>query len=125
MKGIGQQIALQFVQRGCQKIFLADLTEDKLQQTSQLLKEAAPTAVVVLHAANMSEDVQVKEMVDKCIEVFGRLDFACNNAGIAMSNVKTADVDLELFEKVHNVNSRGVRRLILIPLSKFLSSSSY
>jgi len=47
------------------------------------------------------------------VKIFGHLDFAMNNAGIAMGGVKTADTSLSMFEKVCNVNEKGASQAII------------
>lgn len=108
VSGIGQQIAVYFAKRGCSKIFLVDISDSGLQETDKLVKSAASNVNTTLYKVDVSKDESVKAMVDKCIEVYGRLDFACNNAGIAMANVSTAETDIKTFERVHDVNFKGV-----------------
>lgn len=43
-------------------------------------------------------------------EEYGRIDIASNNAGIGTTNVKTADATLEHFDKICDINAKGVSR---------------
>jgi NAD(P)-dependent dehydrogenase (short-subunit alcohol dehydrogenase family) len=97
-----------FARNGCQKLFLADISEPGLERTKSLVLEVSAQAKVILHKVDVTNDASVRGMVDKCGEEFGRIDFACNNAGIAMSNVRSVDITVETFEKVHDVNLKGV-----------------
>lgn len=106
--GIGQEIAIAFAKNGCKKLFLADIGEPGLEKTKSLVQEISPDAKVILHKTDVSSDPSVQDMVNQCIQGFGRIDFACNNAGIAMSNVPSVEVSMETFDKVHNVNLKGV-----------------
>ena len=56
-------------------------------------------------------------MIQECVQNFGRLDFALNNAGIALGGIKTADMSLEMFDKVCNVNEKGVSQSPLSDLA--------
>ena len=47
-------------------------------------------------------------MVAMAMEKFGRLDYACNNAGIGGEQNPTADYSLEGWQKVIGVNLSGV-----------------
>jgi hypothetical protein len=106
--GIGQQIAIAFARRGCTKLFLVDLSQDGLNQTKILVASENADAQVICHIANVTEESSVKGMVDACVAKFGRIDFACNNAGLAMPNNKTTDVDTKAFDRMFGVNSKGV-----------------
>ncbi|EXJ83045.1 hypothetical protein A1O3_06862 [Capronia epimyces CBS 606.96] len=106
--GIGQEIALGFARNGCRKFFLADIVTPGLETTKSLIEQIQPEAKVVTHKADVSNDSSVQEMIDTCIKEFGRLDFACNNAGIAMGNTLSVDVPVATFDRVHNVNLKGI-----------------
>lgn len=87
---------------------MVDLAEAGLQQTQGMISENSAHVNTTIHKADVSDEASVKAMVSKCIDVYGRLDFACNNAGIAMSNIPTTEIDLKTFDRIHNVNFKGV-----------------
>ena len=109
-KGIGQAIAAGFAREGCQKLFLVDLSHEALQRTQQIIEAECQSAKVILHITDISKSDQVQKMIQACVNTFGRLDFALNNAGIAIGGIKTADMSLEVFDKVCNVNEKGVSK---------------
>jgi NAD(P)-dependent dehydrogenase (short-subunit alcohol dehydrogenase family) len=47
-------------------------------------------------------------MVDQTIEWYGRLDCAFNNAGVMEENAKLADIDESLWDRIININMKGV-----------------
>lgn len=47
-------------------------------------------------------------MVKTTVETYGRLDFACNNAGIEGTQALTADYPLDMWNRVLAVNLNGV-----------------
>lgn len=87
---------------------MVDLVESGLLETQSMIMEISPYAKTTLHKADISDEESVKTMISKCVETYGRVDFACNNAGIAMANIPTTEIDLKTFDKVHNVNFKGV-----------------
>jgi NAD(P)-dependent dehydrogenase (short-subunit alcohol dehydrogenase family) len=109
--GIGQAIAAKFTERGCKKLFLVDINRNGLEDTQRLVKEASGNAEVHLHVTNVTIAAEVELMVKTCVAVFGRIDFAMNNAGIAQGGKKTADTPIEMFDRLANVNVKGVRPL--------------
>ncbi len=78
-RGIGRQIALDFAKEG------ADVGINYLkskEQAESLKKEIeAMGRKAILLQADVSEEDQVKEIVDEMIQEFGRIDILVNNAG--------------------------------------------
>lgn len=107
-QGIGRQIAVTFAQRECKKIFLVDISRQGLETTAKLVGLVDGSIRVATHVADLTDDAAVKNMVDTCIQEFGRIDFACNNAGIAMPNLLTVDIPMKTFDKVFDVNLKTV-----------------
>ena len=58
--------------------------------------------------ADVSVDAEVEALVDRCLELHGRLDGAVNNAGVELP-VAVADSDAASFARVLATNLEGVR----------------
>jgi NAD(P)-dependent dehydrogenase (short-subunit alcohol dehydrogenase family) len=56
---------------------------------------------------NISEGAAVQKMVEQTVEKFGRLDFACNNAGTEGIPGSLADTDEENYQKIFDTNVKG------------------
>lgn len=106
---MGQAMAVRFAACGCQRLFLVDLNIDGLQATQKLVEEANSSAEVQLQVTDITSSSGVEAMVKSCVQTFGRLDFAMNNAGFAVGGIKTADLSTTLFDKICTVNEKGVR----------------
>ncbi len=63
---------------------------------------------ITLCQTDITSELEVEAMVKKCVEAYGRIDFASNNAGIGTTNVKTADMTVEQFDHICSVNEKGV-----------------
>ncbi|WP_156291398.1 glucose 1-dehydrogenase [Oceanobacillus salinisoli] len=105
--GLGQASALQSAKEGA-KLSLVDLNEEGLQETKQKVSEVAPEAEVLLVTANVAEEDEVKNYVDKTVEKFGKIDGFFNNAGIEGKQNLTEDFGSEEFNKVVSINLNGV-----------------
>lgn len=103
--GIGRATALDFAQKGAAAV-IADVNEKDGQQTVQLIKEAGGQAAFV--QADVSKPADCQAMVAHAIKSFGRLDYACNNAGIGGDSASVAEMTLEDWQRVINVNLSGV-----------------
>ena len=73
--GNGRAIAARFAEEGA-KIFAVDLHADRLVET-----ENAAKTDIRAHICDVTDGRAVKEMVEACIEHFGRLDILVNNVG--------------------------------------------
>lgn len=103
--GIGLHTARLFAEKGA-SVVLADLDETAGKEAVQAIEGAGGSALFV--KTNVSESAQVKELVEKTIERFGRLDYAVNNAGIGGESVPTAEISEEGWDRVIGVNLTGV-----------------
>jgi NAD(P)-dependent dehydrogenase (short-subunit alcohol dehydrogenase family) len=56
----------------------------------------------------VSKAAQVKELVERTMQKFGRLDFAFNNAGIEQEPTPFLEQDEETYDRVMDINVEGV-----------------
>ncbi len=103
--GIGQETALQFAKAGA-TLMLADIDTVKGEALTQQLQAQGHKVAFV--QTDVSQAEQVKNMVQKTIDTFGKLDIAVNNAGIGGSITPTAEYNLEEYQKVIAVNQNSV-----------------
>ena len=103
--GIGRATALAFAREGA-NVVVADVSEEGNQETSRIIEELGGRALAVRCDVSRAEDV--KAALDKAVEVFGRLDFAFNNAGVEQPITAAAEVTEEEWNRIIRVNLRGV-----------------
>ncbi|PYY19724.1 MAG: short chain dehydrogenase [Acidobacteria bacterium] len=104
--GIGRAAALAFARQGA-SVVVADVSENGNRETFRMIEEQGGRALAVRCDVTRVEDL--KAALDKTVEAFGRLDFAFNNAGIEPRKpAPTADYDLEEWERIINIDLRGV-----------------
>jgi len=105
--GLGQATALQIAKEGG-KLTLVDLNSEGLEETKRLILADQPEAEVLNITANVANEEEVKNYVDKTVETFGRIDGFFNNAGIEGKQNLTGDYNSEEFQRVIDVNLNGV-----------------
>lgn len=103
--GIGRAAALAFAREGA-RVTVSDVDADGGNQTVTLIEQAGGEAIFV--KADISQSAQVEALIDKVVATFGRLDCAFNNAGIEIEHLPLADADEATFDRIMNVNVKGV-----------------
>ena len=86
--GIRRATALLFAEKGA-KVVIADIAPEGGQETVRLIEKAGGKAIFI--RADISHMSEVKALIDKTVETYGRLDYAVNNAGTEAQPTPTAD----------------------------------
>ena len=103
--GIGRATAQKFAEEGA-KVVVSDIDPVGGNDTVDLVVASGGEAVFV--EADVSNESQVANLLEKTIAQFGRLDCACNNAGIEGKIAPIVDQEVASFDRVLSVNLRGV-----------------
>ena len=103
--GIGRAIALVAAREGA-RLVLSDLDAHAGNETANQVRAVGAEALFADSDAGKSDDAQ--SLVDQAMAHFGRLDVACNNAGIGGASALLADYPLDAWAQVINVNLSGV-----------------
>ncbi|HBK33543.1 TPA: short-chain dehydrogenase [Candidatus Uhrbacteria bacterium] len=102
--GIGRAIAFLFIQEGA-KVVVADWSTQGGQETVDLIEKQGGQSVFV--KTDVSKESDVKQMVDECVKMYGRVDILVNNAGIEKGE-PLHEMTQEDWDQVMAVNARGV-----------------
>ena len=102
--GIGEAAASAFAVQGA-KVVLADIDKGGEQVAKDL---CAKGHKAVFHSCDVANPESVKALFAFIQDSFGRLDIAFNNAGIDIESGKLADGSEHVFDKIMNVNVKGV-----------------
>ncbi|MFW0714969.1 SDR family NAD(P)-dependent oxidoreductase [Pedobacter sp. N23S346] len=103
--GIGRAIAITYAKEGA-KVVVADINEVHADETVKLIHENGGDAFTV--KADSSIATENKKLVEITVEKYGRLDIACNNAGIGGPAKPTGEYEPEEWDKVIALNLNGV-----------------
>ena len=98
--GIGREVAIRLAQEGCQ-LCLVDLNQVLLAQLQQELSELSSVMTCV---GDVTDHHFIQGVINKIEQHFGRLDLALNNAGITTAANAVADVTIDEWHKVMNIN---------------------
>jgi NAD(P)-dependent dehydrogenase (short-subunit alcohol dehydrogenase family) len=103
--GMGLETAKAFAASGA-AVALADINEVSVGKAAEQLAKAGYKAIGI--CCDVSDEQQVKEMVETTVTTFGRLDAAYNNAGVQSLVTDTADLTIEEWDRVVGINLKGV-----------------
>jgi len=103
--GIGRASALAFAREGA-KVIVADVATDGGRETAHSIEEQGGEAFFV--QADVSAAGDVREMIERAVTTYGRLDCAFNNAGIEGEMATTAECSEDNFDRTIAINLKGV-----------------
>jgi NAD(P)-dependent dehydrogenase (short-subunit alcohol dehydrogenase family) len=103
--GIGRAIALRYAEEGA-RVVVAEIDAAKGRETVARIQAAGGTALFV--ATDVRRSADHAKLIDATLSTYGRLDVACNNAGIGGPSAPVADYPLDGWAQVININLSGV-----------------
>lgn len=119
--GIGRATAVAFAKHGA-KVIIADNTPDEKNDTINMIKAVGGECTFI--SADVSVENDVKKMIVETIRLYGRLDFAFNNAGIEGENGATDLCTTLNWDKTIAVNLKGVWLCMKYELLQMLQNGS-
>ncbi len=102
--GIGRQVSLKFARKG-DRVVVADYNEAAGQETVDMIQKEGGEATFV--QVDVSKQESVEALVDKAVELYGRIDVMHNNAGIGGAG-PVLEQNMDLYHRTINVNQHGV-----------------
>ena len=102
--GIGRATALAFAREGA-AVVIGDINP-AAQATADDIRSAGGRAH--FRPTDVTSEQQCAALVDTCVDQYGRLDAAFNNAGVLAKMVPLHEATLEDYERTLAVNARGV-----------------
>jgi NAD(P)-dependent dehydrogenase (short-subunit alcohol dehydrogenase family) len=103
--GIGRATAIALAREGA-KVTVAARRASEGEETVRLVKEAGSDAIFVKTDVAIENDV--RSLVEKTVDTYGKLDYAVNNAGIGEKMTPLVEQTSEKFDQIMNTNVRGV-----------------
>ncbi|XP_054153810.1 3-oxoacyl-[acyl-carrier-protein] reductase FabG-like [Oppia nitens] len=104
--GIGAGIAKLFAQLGAH-VMVTGRKAAEIQSVANECQQLSPKKLKPLQVvADVSDDKQLTQLLNKTIETYGRLDVLVNNAGIGLTAAVTDPKFMPVFDKVISTNLR-------------------
>ena len=103
--GIGKATIIEFAKKGCNVIINYNQSKKEALALKKQIESLYPIKVLAIKA-DISNEEEVINMINKIISTFGRIDILVNNAGIAIDTT-FEDKPKENFQKILDVNLIG------------------
>ena len=105
--GLGRATAQLLARHGA-SVALVDLNPDGLAVTRDLIVAEAPEAALLTITADVAREAEVAGYVEQAHAHFGHIDGLYNNAGIEGKQNPAEAYDTEVFDRVIDINLKGV-----------------
>lgn len=116
--GIGRATAERFAAGGA-SVVVSDVDEDGGSETVARIEKAGGRAAFV--RADVSSPDDCEALAAACVEIFGGLDVACNNAGIGGPSGPVADYPTDGWQSVIDINLSGVFHCMKAQIPRMLA----
>jgi NAD(P)-dependent dehydrogenase (short-subunit alcohol dehydrogenase family) len=103
--GIGRAAAIAYAREGA-KVVVAGRRAAEGEETVRLVRAQGREATFV--PTDVAQEAQVKNLIGRTLEQFGRLDFAFNNAGIEQEPRPFLEQTVETYDQIMDINVKGV-----------------
>lgn len=119
-RGIGRAIAIEFAKEGASIVINFSKDEKGAEKTLEMVKQIGASAIIV--KSDISSYQEGKELINKTISHFGKLDILVNNAAISTVGI-FLDSDKESIDSLINTNLTGPVYLTKHALKYLLEST--
>lgn len=104
-RGIGEAIARIFGENGMKVVCAARSVEQGQAVADAICADGGDAVFIQTDCSDVS---QIKNLVDKTVEHYGKLDGIVSNAGIGQGGSPLHEYEMEDYDKIFALNSKGV-----------------
>jgi len=103
--GIGMATAITFAKAGAKVVVAARRIKEGEEVVENIKREGGGAS---FFQVDVSKADEVKSLIERTVETYGHLDWACNNAGIEGAMASIVDCTEENWNEVININLTGM-----------------
>ena len=119
--GIGKAATLLFAQEGA-KVMVADLVDTLDTELSEAIKQSDGEVSFV--KVNVTKLDDIERMIEQTISLWGKFDILVNSAGVLGPRIRTEKYPEEDFDKIIDVNVKGLWHCMKVALRYFMEQRS-
>ncbi len=119
--GIGRASAIAFAREGA-KVVVADIQAAEGEETVSAIQKAGGEAIFI--NTNVGKAQDVRQLIERTLQTYGRLDYAHNNAGIRGRRARIHDSIEEDWDSVIETNLKGIWLCMKYELPEMLKAGS-
>ena len=120
-RGLGRAMSLAFADAGAD-VVVASRKLDSCQEVAAQIEEKGRRALA--RACNVSNWDELEPLADAAYDAFGRVDVLVNNAGMSLLYADVTDVTESMWDKVVDLNLKGVFRLTALVGTRMVRDGS-
>jgi NAD(P)-dependent dehydrogenase (short-subunit alcohol dehydrogenase family) len=102
--GNGKATAVLFAREGA-KVFAVDVNLPAAEETKAIIDREGGECTV--HKADVTQSAEVRALVDRCVQVYGRIDILLNNVGIVEAG-GPVEISEESWDRLIDVNLKSM-----------------
>ncbi|KKK44003.1 MAG: Glucose 1-dehydrogenase 4 [Candidatus Lokiarchaeum sp. GC14_75] len=103
--GNGRAISILFAREGA-RVMLVDHNLESAKKTNSMIDKESGESFAF--EANILIEKDCQRIVEKCLEIYGRIDVLVNNVGIAVGDQRIVNLREEVWDKIIDTNLKGM-----------------
>ncbi len=103
--GNGRATSILFAREGA-KVMLVDRNLESAQETKSMIDKEGGESFAF--KADIVRENECRQMVEKCVEVYGRIDILVNNVGVGEGDRNIIKISEEVWDRIFNINLKGM-----------------
>ena len=103
--GNGRAMSILFAREGA-KVMLVDKNLDRAKETKSMIDKEGGESFIF--ETDITKEDECQEIAKKCVEVHEKIDILVNNVGIGAGDRKLVDLSEEVWDKIFDVNLKGM-----------------
>ena len=119
--GIGKATAIAFGNAGAKVVF-SGRREEEGENTANSMRQSGAECLFV--RSDVSSESDIKALIQKTVESYGRMDCAFNNAGIDSPTKPLHEQSIEDFDKLMAINVRGLFLCMKFEIQQMLTQGA-
>jgi NAD(P)-dependent dehydrogenase (short-subunit alcohol dehydrogenase family) len=118
--GIGRATVIALAREGA-SVAIGYVTKENAEETARMVAALGGKSIIV--KCDVQKEDEIKAAIEKTIKTFGRLDYGVNNAGAEGARHKVADYPVALWDKVIDIDLKGVFLCMKYEIPQMLKQS--